>query len=221
MNGGSVCRRRARPRPGALADARGRRRAGGRDGSRGLRALPRPGARAAGLVRHASDNRVELDRARHAFDLAAAGRTVAVVSGATRVSSPWRRRCSRPWRRGTADWAAIPLRIVPGLSAMQAAAARLGAPLGHDFCVHVAVRQPETLEYRRAPASRGGRGRLRPRDLQPGVPGAARPPRRCFAVLRALKSACDPGGLRPRDRASRTRRWSSPRSPKPIRRWPT
>ncbi len=49
-----------------------------------------------GLMRHASDNRVEVDRARHALTLAASGRHVAVVSGAILACSPWRRRCSKP-----------------------------------------------------------------------------------------------------------------------------
>lgn len=84
--------------------------------------------------RFASDNRVELERARHALSLAAAGRRVAVVSSgdpgifamaaavleALEVSS---------------ELADVELRVIPGMSAMQAAAARVGAPLGHDFCV--------------------------------------------------------------------------------------
>ncbi len=86
-----------------------------------------------GLVRHASDNRVELDRARHAFALALDGRQVAVVSGgdpgvfAMAAAVFEALEADRAFRD-------VEVRIVPGLSAMQAAAARLGAPLGHDFC---------------------------------------------------------------------------------------
>jgi precorrin-3B C17-methyltransferase len=36
--------------------------------------------------------------------------------------------------QGDPYWRALDIQIVPGISAMQAAAARLGAPLGHDFC---------------------------------------------------------------------------------------
>lgn len=87
---------------------------------------PRPG-----LVLHPSDNRVELDRARHALDLAAAGRRVAVVSsgdpGVFAMASALFEALE-----GRAD--APDIRILPGITAMLAAAARLGAPLGHDFC---------------------------------------------------------------------------------------
>ncbi len=86
-----------------------------------------------GLLRHASDNRVEIDRARHAFRLALGGRRVAVVSGGdpgvfAMAAAVFEALESDPACR------AVPVRVVPGLSAMQAAAARLGAPLGHDFC---------------------------------------------------------------------------------------
>ena len=86
-----------------------------------------------GLARHASDNRVELDRARHAFDLALAGRRVAVVSGGdpgvfAMAAAVFEALDFEPAFR------VVPIRVVPGLTAMQAAAARLGAPLGHDFC---------------------------------------------------------------------------------------
>ncbi len=87
-----------------------------------------------GLARHASDNRVEIDRARQAFELALQGRRVAVVSGGdpgvfAMAAAVFEALDAEPAFR------AVPLRVVPGLSAMQAAAARLGAPLGHDFCV--------------------------------------------------------------------------------------
>ena len=54
---------------------------------------------------------------------------------AIRACSRWRRRCSRRWSMGDPAWRDLDIRVLPGISAMQAAAARLGAPLGHDFCV--------------------------------------------------------------------------------------
>ncbi len=91
-----------------------------------------------GLERFCTDNRVELDRARHALELAAAGRRVAVVSSgdpgifamAAAVLEVWEEELAAGSPLGAVD-----LRIVPGLSAMQAAASRVGAPLGHDFAV--------------------------------------------------------------------------------------
>ena len=86
-----------------------------------------------GLARHASDNRVEMDRARHAFALALEGRHVAVVSGGDPGIFAMAAAVIEALEAEPA-FRAVPLRIVPGLSAMMAAAARLGAPLGHDFC---------------------------------------------------------------------------------------
>ena len=87
-----------------------------------------------GLDRHPSDNRVELDRARHAYELAAKGRQVAVVSGGdpgifAMAAAMFEALETEP------RFGSVPIRVLPGISAMQAAAARLGAPLGHDFCV--------------------------------------------------------------------------------------
>ena len=89
-----------------------------------------------GQRRHASDNRQELDRAAHALDLAAQGRRVAVVSGgdpgiyamAAAVFEAVER-MDRP------EWREVDVRVHPGVSALQAVAARIGAPLGNDFCV--------------------------------------------------------------------------------------
>ena len=92
------------------------------------RVPPRPGQH-----RHATDNRVELDRARHALALAAAGHRVAVVSGGDpgvfgMAAAVFEAVDAHP------PFAALEIEIVPGISALLAAAARLGAPLGHDFC---------------------------------------------------------------------------------------
>ena len=86
-----------------------------------------------GQRRHASDNRVEAQRARHALELAAAGSRVAVVSsGDPGIFSMASAVYEQVEANGLPD---VEVRVVPGLSAMQAAAARVGAPLGHDFCV--------------------------------------------------------------------------------------
>ena len=84
---------------------------------------------------HASDNRVELDRARNALDLAHQGRRVVVVSGGDPGIFAMASAVFEAIEKGDARDRALDVRVLPGVSAMQAAAARLGAPLGHDFCV--------------------------------------------------------------------------------------
>lgn len=89
-----------------------------------------------GQRRHASDNRVEALRARHALELAAAGARVAVVSsGDPGIFAMAAAVFEQVEADGADGQAGVEVRVVPGLSAMQAAAARVGAPLGHDFCV--------------------------------------------------------------------------------------
>ena len=86
-----------------------------------------------GQRRHASDNRVEAQRALQALELAGAGRRVAVVSsGDPGIFAMASAVFEQVERNGHGD---VEVRVVPGLSAMQAVAARVGAPLGHDFCV--------------------------------------------------------------------------------------
>ncbi|MBW4515240.1 MAG: precorrin-3B C(17)-methyltransferase [Timaviella obliquedivisa GSE-PSE-MK23-08B] len=88
-----------------------------------------------GQQRHESDNRVELDRARQALDLAAEGRSVALISSgdpgiyamATAVFEVIEQDAKPEWQR-------LEIQVAPGISAMQAAAAQVGAPIGHDFC---------------------------------------------------------------------------------------
>ncbi len=87
----------------------------------------------AGLTRHSSGNTVEVDRARLALDLARAGERVAVVSGGDAgvfgMASAVFEAAEDPAYRG------VDIRVVPGVSAVQAVAARAGAPIGADFAV--------------------------------------------------------------------------------------
>jgi precorrin-2 C20-methyltransferase / precorrin-3B C17-methyltransferase len=94
------------------------------------RVPPRRGQR-----RHSSENRVEAERARHALELAAGGSRVAVVSSGDPGIFAMASAVLEALEEGNGQYAGLEVRVVPGLSAMQAAAARVGAPLGHDFCV--------------------------------------------------------------------------------------
>lgn len=87
----------------------------------------------AGLTRHASGNGVEIDRARAALDLARSGERVAVVSGGDAgvfgMATAVLEAAEDPAYDG------VPVRVLPGLSAVHAVAARAGAPIGGDFAV--------------------------------------------------------------------------------------
>ncbi|MGH2917853.1 MAG: precorrin-3B C(17)-methyltransferase [Solirubrobacteraceae bacterium] len=88
-----------------------------------------------GQQRHASDNRAELQRARHALELAAGGARVAVVSSGDPGIFAMAAAVLEALEAGNGDHGTVDISVLPGLSAMQAAAARVGAPLGHDFAV--------------------------------------------------------------------------------------
>ncbi|KNE80004.1 MULTISPECIES: precorrin-2 C(20)-methyltransferase [Streptomyces] len=88
----------------------------------------RPGQR-----RHASDNKVESERAEFALDLARKGHRVAVVSSGdpgvfAMATAVLEVASADPYRE-------VPVRVLPGMTAAHAAAARAGAPLGHDYAV--------------------------------------------------------------------------------------
>ncbi|MEH2154262.1 MAG: precorrin-3B C(17)-methyltransferase [Nostoc sp.] len=93
------------------------------------------GSLADGKQRHESDNREEEARAKMALDLAVSGRYVAVVSsgdpGIYAMATAVFEVCDR---YAKPEWDSIDIHVAPGISAMQAAAAAIGAPLGHDFC---------------------------------------------------------------------------------------
>ncbi|WP_026404505.1 precorrin-2 C(20)-methyltransferase [Actinomadura rifamycini] len=83
--------------------------------------------------RHPSDNRVESERAEFALALAERGRRVAVVSS----GDPGVFAMAAAVLEVAAEerWKHVPVRVLPGLTAANAVASRIGAPLGHDYCV--------------------------------------------------------------------------------------
>lgn len=87
-----------------------------------------------GLVLHPSDNRAELDRATLALDLAAQGRKVVVVSSGDPGVFAMAAAVFEALEAGHPAWRNVDIRVMPGITAMLAASARAGAPLGHDFC---------------------------------------------------------------------------------------
>lgn len=87
-------------------------------------------------VQHCTDNREEMQRARHAFELAAQGRSVVVVSsGDPGVFAMAAAVLEALHESSDPAWHQVELEILPGVSASLATAAQAGAPLGHDFCV--------------------------------------------------------------------------------------
>jgi precorrin-3B C17-methyltransferase len=87
-----------------------------------------------GQSRHPSDNREEALRARAALETAAAGTNVALVSGGDPGVFAMAAAVCEQIETGPAAWRGLDVEIVPGITAMLAVAARVGAPLGHDFC---------------------------------------------------------------------------------------
>jgi precorrin-3B C17-methyltransferase len=150
------------------------------------RVAPRPGLRL-----HPSDNRVELDRARAALGMAAEGRKVVVVSSGdpgvfAMASALFEALEAAPQYQG------LDIRILPGITAMLAAAARAGAPLGHDFC---AINLSDNLkpfpevERRLRHAARGGFAMAFYNPRSVSRPG------RFEQVLEILRQECEPARL--------------------------
>lgn len=87
-------------------------------------------------VLHCTDNREEMQRARHAFELAVQGRSVVVVSSGDPGVFAMAAAVLEALHESTdPQWHSVDLEILPGVSASLATAAQAGAPLGHDFCV--------------------------------------------------------------------------------------
>lgn len=142
-----------------------------------------------GLTLHASDNRVELDRARHALSLAAqGGRVVIVSSGDPGVFAM----ASALFETLEADGGDPDIRILPGITAMLAAAARAGAPLGHDFCaINLSdnLKPMALIEHRLRHAAQG--------DFAMAFynPRSASRPAGFARVLEVLREECEPERL--------------------------
>lgn len=139
-----------------------------------------------GLTLHPSDNREELARAGHALDLAASGRHAVIVSSGdpgvfAMASALFEALEAAPHHHG------LTIAILPGITAMLAAAAAAGAPLGHDFC---AINLSDNLkpfaliEHRLRMAARG--------DFAMGFynPRSASRPHQFARVLEILREEC-------------------------------
>ncbi len=85
-------------------------------------------------IRVASDNREEISRAQAALEKAAQGERVAVVSGGDPGVFAMAAAVCEAIEAGPPEWRDLDVTVVPGVTAMLAVAARIGAPLGHDFC---------------------------------------------------------------------------------------
>lgn len=150
------------------------------------RVAPRPGLRL-----HPSDNREELDRAAQALELAAAGGRVVVVSSGdpgvfAMASALFEALEARPELIG------LDIRILPGITAMLAAAAAAGAPLGHDFCclnLSDNLKPWAVIERRLRLAAEA--------DLAMAFynPRSAARPEGFTRALKVLRGACEPGRL--------------------------
>ncbi|WP_312529676.1 precorrin-3B C(17)-methyltransferase [Paracoccus sp. (in: a-proteobacteria)] len=145
----------------------------------------------AGLVLHESDNREELDRAHHAIRLAQTGKRVVVVSsGDPGVFAMAAAVFEALETIAPADHPEIS--VIPGITAMLAAAARVGAPLGHDFCaINLSdnLKPAEVICHRIRHAALGGfaMGFYNPRS-------ASRPDG--FArALDVLRDTCEPSRI--------------------------
>ena len=141
-----------------------------------------------GGCRHASGNRVEIDRARHALTLAAEGKSVAVVSGGDPGVFAMAAAVFEAVESGNPAWRDLDIHVEPGITAMLAAAAEVGAPLGADFCaisLSDNLKSWDTIKRRLRAAAEGDfvialynpASRARPHQLG-----------RAFDLLRATKS---------------------------------
>lgn len=88
----------------------------------------------AGKPRHETGLGDETGRVEKALTLAAEGRRVALVCSGDAGIYALATLVFERVDRGRPEWRRVDIRVCPGISALQAAAARLGAPLGHDFC---------------------------------------------------------------------------------------
>lgn len=144
-----------------------------------------------GLNLHPSDNRVELDRAKHALELAQNGARVVVVSSGdpgvfAMASAVFEGVEKYP------EFSDVDIRVLPGITAMLAAAAAVGAPLGHDFCcINLSdnLKPWATVEHRLRMASRA--------DFAMAFynPRSKSRPHQFTAALEILREECGPDRL--------------------------
>jgi precorrin-3B C17-methyltransferase len=171
-----------------------------------------------GQERRASDNTEELHRAEQALAAAFEGKHVAVVSGGDPGVFGMAAAVCEALERGPPQRREVDFSVVPGVSAMLAVAARVGAPLGHDFCaisLSNNLKPWPTIEQRLRAAATGGFvialynpiSRARPWQLQ-----------RAFAVLSDFLPESTPvvfgrAAGRPDERISVTSLTSAPQAP--------
>jgi len=113
----------------------------------------------AGQTRQPSDNREEAARAGAALDHAARGADVALVSGGDPGVFAMAAAVCEAVEHGPDAWRALDIAVVPGITAMLAVAAKVGAPLGHDFCalsLSDNLKSWETIERRLEAAAGAG-----------------------------------------------------------------
>ena len=144
-----------------------------------------------GLTLHASDNRVEMDRARAALAMAAVGRKVVVVSSGDPGVFAMAAAVFEALE-GKPEWQALDIRVLPGITAMLAAAAKAGAPLGHDFCaINLSDNlKPTALIEARVRAAAGA-------DFAMAFynPRSASRPETFGRILNVLREVCEPERL--------------------------
>ena len=87
-----------------------------------------------GQARYPSENREEAARAAAALRHAAQGARVALVSGGDPGVFAMAAAACAEIEKGPEAWRTLDVAVVPGITAMLAVSARVGAPLGHDFC---------------------------------------------------------------------------------------
>lgn len=84
---------------------------------------------------HPSDNREEIDRAELSINLALRGKKVVVVSSGDPGVFAMASAIFEVVDKRSISKEDLPIVVLPGITALLAASARLGAPIGHDFCV--------------------------------------------------------------------------------------
>ena len=144
-----------------------------------------------GLTLHPSDNRVEMERARTALSLAAVGRKVVIVSSGDPGVFAMAATVFEALEEQPA-WQELDIRVLPGITAMLAAAASAGAPLGHDFCaINLSDNlKPAALIEARVRAAAGA-------DFAMALynPRSASRPKTFGRVLDVLRQVCEPERL--------------------------